>query len=125
VVKVNGISNMVGNIEDAPTDPDNFPDAVTNIVSGIAELTPEDLHFTLFPNPSSGSTVCTFQLTAGAYVNMSLMDYTGREVLRLAEGGMDAGIHEFEVNADYLSKGIYFISLQVNEARLISKLVRY
>ena len=92
-------------------------------VVGVNELT-KSIRFNLFPNPSTGETNVTFNLNDAATVKVSVLDIMGREVLPTIENNYNPGEQTITVNKDKtLSKGVYFINLSHNGAKMSRKLI--
>jgi len=90
---------------------------------GINELT-KSFGLSLYPNPSSSETTLRFNLQTTSAVKISLLDVLGKEVKIIANQTLAAGEQNFSVNSDEaLSKGIYFVNLNVNGAIMSQKLV--
>ncbi len=64
-----------------------------------------------YPNPFNPSTTIEFELTRTSHVILTVYDLLGREVSVLANGGMEAGIHEVKLDATELSSGVYLYRL--------------
>ena len=80
------------------------------------------------PNPSHGQAVIQFALPRGSRVSLRLYDVAGREVRRLVDGFIDAGVHRVawdarESTGSPAAAGIYFYDLRVNGQRLVRKAV--
>jgi len=71
-----------------------------------------------FPNPFNPSTTITFSLPQSASVRLAVYDISGRKVSTLLNRTMSAGQHSVTFNADEVSSGIYFYTLQAGEQRL-------
>lgn len=78
------------------------------------------------PNPFINSTTISISLIKPGKATLAIMDITGKVIHTIHEGNMPSGSHEFEWNIEEsgdLSRGIYFYSLQLNDERVIKKLV--
>lgn len=90
---------------------------------GVNELT-KSIRFNLYPNPTSGDAHVNFTLSDPATVKISVVDVMGREVLPAVENTYTAGEQTVVVNPhNNLAKGIYFVNLSLNGAKMSSKLV--
>lgn len=81
---------------------------------------------TIFPNPSNGAFTLNYSLAEASDVRVSIVDVTGREIIQLSSEKQTAGSHQQSVLADAaraLSRGIYFLKLQVNGETNVKKLV--
>jgi hypothetical protein len=66
------------------------------------------------PNPFNGTTQIWFKIAAEADVNITVYDYTGKEISDINSGMMDKGSHSVEFRSENLPSGIYFYTLEVN-----------
>ncbi len=64
-----------------------------------------------FPNPFNPSTEIRYKLASESVVSIKIFDITGREITELINQHQNAGIHNITFNAQGLSSGIYFYSL--------------
>ena len=53
-----------------------------------------------------------YALQKANIVVFSVFDLTGRQVMELASGQQEAGVHSVTVDGDVLASGIYFVKLQ-------------
>lgn len=67
-----------------------------------------------FPNPFSITSTIPFTITEAGVVSLSIFDIQGRLVQTLVNEYYLAGDYTSEVNADNLSEGVYYYSLQTN-----------
>lgn len=75
-----------------------------------------------YPNPFSKQTTIPFTLPKAEHVTLSLIDMNGRVVKVLANGWREAGRHIVNVDANALSKGIYYYQIQAGEFKEVKKL---
>jgi len=68
-----------------------------------------------YPNPVVKRTTIEFTLEKDEYVNLEVMDITGKKILTLANGMRQAGKHEAVLDGSKLGNGIYFYSLSAGE----------
>ncbi|MGB3019003.1 MAG: T9SS type A sorting domain-containing protein, partial [Ignavibacteria bacterium] len=71
-----------------------------------------------YPNPFNPRTIINYELRIRNFVMLKVYDITGREVATLVNDIMPAGKHAVEFNANGLSSGIYFYSLNVDGKQL-------
>ncbi len=64
-----------------------------------------------YPNPFNPSTTISYQLPEESYITLKVYDMLGREVKVLESGIKSAGTYNQTFNADNLSSGIYFYSI--------------
>jgi hypothetical protein len=90
---------------------------------GVNELT-KSIHFNLYPNPSNGEANISFTLSDPATIKVSVLDVMGREVLPAVENAYNPGAQTLTLNKNNtLSKGIYFVNLSLNGAKMSRKLI--
>ncbi|WP_317897380.1 M43 family zinc metalloprotease [Aurantibacillus circumpalustris] len=90
---------------------------------GVNQLT-KSIRFNLFPNPSNGEANVSFTLSDPATVKVSVLDITGREVLPVVENNYNPGEQTITINKNNtLSKGVYFVNLTHNGAKMSHKLI--
>ncbi|MBA2612434.1 MAG: T9SS type A sorting domain-containing protein [Bacteroidetes bacterium] len=101
-----------------------FLDAV-NFTSpnGLNELT-KIYKLNIFPNPSNGEVTIKFNLNDAATVGVNVVDVLGRDVLPATSANYGGGDQSIAINKNStLSKGIYFVNLNINGTKLSKKLV--
>ncbi len=64
-----------------------------------------------YPNPFNPVTKISFNLPVESKTLLIIYDLTGREVKRLVDESLSAGIHEVNFNGEFLSSGVYFYKL--------------
>ncbi len=75
------------------------------------------------PNPATGHARVLFHLPSDSQVIISLSTVTGVEVLRSGPASYLAGDHDVILDVSALNRGIYFLSMVVNETRITNKLI--
>ena len=71
-----------------------------------------------YPNPFNPRTIINNELRIKNFVVLKVYDIAGREVATLVNDIMPAGKHEVEFNAEDLSSGVYFYSLNVDGKKM-------
>lgn len=90
---------------------------------GVNELT-KSYNFNVYPNPTNGETTVRFNLNDAANVKLRVTDILGNEVMPVLNSNSAAGEQTVSINKNSsLSPGIYFLSLEINGAKMTSKLV--
>ena len=79
--------------------------------------------FTVFPNPIEGVGTIRFAVEQAGPVELVLRDNLGREVRRLINKTLDAGLVDVEVNTRDLAPGIYHVTFKTTDRLQILKLV--
>jgi hypothetical protein len=64
-----------------------------------------------YPNPFNPSTVVKFSLPAESKVTLKIFDLMGQETAEIINGNYTAGTHAVNINAAYLSSGMYFYTI--------------
>ncbi len=76
-----------------------------------------------YPNPFSSSTVISYRLTVNSMIEMDVYDLVGRKVTTLVKEKQQAGLHDFEWNAEGIKPGIYFCELRAVQSRKVMKMI--
>lgn len=80
-------------------------------------------HLSLFPNPTQGETFIKYSLKENSHVFISICDALGKDVLYVMNEKQNVGEHQFTINSDQLSNGIYFVKMIVNGEKQMQKLI--
>ncbi|MDP4116297.1 MAG: T9SS type A sorting domain-containing protein [Bacteroidota bacterium] len=84
----------------------------SNIISLDIKIAPKDFALLQnYPNPFNPSTKIRFALPLESNVKVEVYNSLGQIVKELVNGKQDAGFHEVNFNASYLTSGIYFYSI--------------
>ena len=70
-----------------------------------------------YPNPFNPSTAIQFDLPEAAPVRLVVYNVLGREVARLVEGSLPAGLHRVTFDATGLPSGRYYCRLETGSFR--------
>lgn len=93
-----------------------YTNELSILLTNIPTYTPEKLGLNLFPNPAANTNYFNleYQLTQTELMTISAYDASGRLVKVLFEGAENAGVqqHQFDLTANELTAGVYYISLQ-------------
>lgn len=99
----------------------------TNIFVGIQPVSHEiPERFSLaqnYPNPFNPSTKINFNTAENTFVILAIYDAAGKEVKRLVDQKLNAGVYSVEFNAGEFSSGIYFYSLITEDFVQTKKMV--
>jgi hypothetical protein len=75
----------------------------------ILEEIPEDFSLSQnYPNPFNPVTTLKFAIPESDFVTVKVIDITGREIVELVNGTMNAGYHTVQFDGADLASGIYF-----------------
>ena len=86
-----------------------------DIITGISLRT--------LPNPANGHARILFHLPSDSQVIISLGNLMGVEVLQYEKRSYPAGNHEIMMDISSLTRGIYFLTMLVNDKRIAGKLI--
>jgi hypothetical protein len=78
---------------------------------------------TAYPNPFNPETNLQFDLSAPATVRLTVADATGKTVVTLADGHLQAGVYRVTFDAAGLPAGVYFARLSTGQATQSQKLI--
>lgn len=76
-----------------------------------------------YPNPFNPETKISFTLPEGGKVSLKVTNSAGKQVVILADGIYNAGIHNVTFKADDLSSGVYFYTLYAPGFRETKKML--
>ena len=76
-----------------------------------------------YPNPFNPITKISYGIDRAADVKLSLYDVRGGFVKTLVNKLVSAGSHEYTLDASYLSSGVYFYTMTVNDVSQTRKLI--
>ncbi len=71
-----------------------------------------------YPNPFNPSTKISYSIPADGFVNMTVLDITGKEVSTLMNSFQKTGSYTLNFDAKNLSSGVYFYRINVNGANV-------
>jgi len=74
-------------------------------------LIPRELELHSYPNPFNSNTLVTYSVTQPGTVQLTLFNLLGQEVGSLVNDHKPPGLYTFQLNADHLSSGIYYLRL--------------
>lgn len=95
---------------------------------GLAELAAGELpkEFALgqnYPNPFNPTTQIEFALPEASHVRLMVYDMLGREVRRLVDGDLPAGVHQATFDGYGLASGMYFYSIEAGAFRQVRQML--
>jgi hypothetical protein len=76
-----------------------------------------------YPNPFNPNTTILFYLPEDNFVSIEVSNILGEQVSLLYQGYLHEGDHKFLFNGNGLSSGIYFVSLQTSDVKLVKKIL--
>lgn len=78
---------------------------------------------TNYPNPFRDFTLLSFVLPVDGNVRIQLFDITGKKIRDIANTHYFSGKHEIMLSREGLSRGIYFVTLEINSMKLTRKVI--
>lgn len=85
-------------------------------------IAPEQINFTITPNPASEAAVLNFELEEAGKVNMQLFNPIGQKVADFGTADYPVGNFSKEISLSGISKGTYVVKLQT-QTTVTSKLI--
>ena len=82
-----------------------------------------DIDVRVLHNPATDYTRILFHLPSSSQVIISMHSILGAGILNPIKGNYSAGQHEVIMESSSLNSGIYFLSIIVNETRIVKKLI--
>ncbi len=76
-----------------------------------------------YPNPFNAQTTIRFNLPATGYTRLTIYDLTGREVDRLQDGILPAGVYTRTWDGAARASGIYFYAVELERERFVGRMV--
>lgn len=90
---------------------------------GFNELA-KQIKYMVYPNPSNGSTTVKFNISDESKIGVEVIDVLGKVMIPSKTTTYSPGEHVISLNQNNsLSKGIYFVNLTYNGAKLSTKLI--
>ncbi|MCC6413719.1 MAG: T9SS type A sorting domain-containing protein, partial [Saprospiraceae bacterium] len=113
-------TNIVGDDEDDKVIP-GLP--VSPNVEPARGNNGEALSMALYPNPTTGAIVLTFELKEVQPYHVAVYDQTGRTVLT-EDGLAPAGSNELPLDLSLLHSGLYVVELRTETERVVKRVVK-
>jgi hypothetical protein len=95
----------------------------TGIVNISNEVPSEYKLYNNYPNPFNSQTKIKFQIPKEGLVRIRVYDISGKEVGEVVNNNLKAGVYEVNWNAGYLTSGVYFYLLEINDYKKVNKAV--
>lgn len=83
--------------------------------AGIINNNTISLGLSVFPNPVTSNTKINYSLTASTNISIDLLNILGEKVNTFSVGTQTPGKHEYQLNMESLSEGVYFVKLNVGD----------
>lgn len=87
-----------------------------NLTTSVKNPSNNPFLASLYPNPVTTNTTFEFEMNEAQTVRVSVVDITGKEVLSVYTGALNAGRHQLAVDASGLPAGSYFVAIAGNTA---------
>lgn len=93
-------------------------------VVGMDDLNKTKINYSVFPNPTNKSyTTLSFNLGESSFVKVELTNNLGQNVAGIFNGNMQQGATSLKIKTSNLSKGLYFININVDNRISTKKLI--
>jgi hypothetical protein len=90
---------------------------------GINETAANNIHFTIYPNPSKGNATIEYKINSDAKVELGIYNILGVQISEMVSKKQTEGIYRYNLNDTHLSSGVYFIVLTANDQTNIKKII--
>ncbi len=87
-------------------------------------IKPDLINFNIEPSIFNRTTTVHLHLPIHSRVCLTVHDISGRTVTQLFNGTLDAGNHQFAVNSEKLTLGVYFVRLESHTGRQTQRILR-
>jgi hypothetical protein len=92
-----------------------------NSTTGIQTVTPQSLSLDIYPNPATDFIQLSWSNEMSATTNITIADITGRNIMQLDLGTTSSGLHKQIFPVNNWSEGIYFLTLNSGDKKLVTK----
>lgn len=86
-----------------------------------AEFVPEN-KISVFPNPFNPTTVFSISVAEPSTVKLHIFNLIGQQIAEVVNADLNAGVHDYRLNAGSWSSGTYFYRLQIGEKTKTGKI---
>ena len=110
---------------DATASSNNFfiDDINLSTVTSLVEENYSLLNLNVFPNPSSEHISVAFDLLEDKTIEITLHDVLGKTVKTVSKQSFGNGNHNVTIPVNDISKGIYFVKVNVNNVITTQKII--
>jgi len=112
------------NYTDYPAESGSF--SITRITSDVTSENNQVKEFLVhlaYPNPFNSSTIISFNLPDQDYVALNIFNVSGQKIKTLVNKEMPAGLHQIRWDADDVSAGAYFYSVETRRSVQTRKVI--
>lgn len=99
------------------------PDGSVSSVASISNIPGNFQLLQNYPNPFNPKTTISYSLNFADKVTLKIYDLLGNEISTLVNGIQNAGIHYIDFDAESISSGIYFYSLEAAGYKEVKKMI--
>jgi hypothetical protein len=100
------------------------PDSVNcNIINSIEKPYDYKNKFLVYPNPIIYNSIICYQLAVNAQVQISISDFSGKDIVLILNEKQNIGEHQIQINASEFKSGIYLVKLNINGEYWTEKIV--
>ena len=106
---------LVATTTDSASNSSEFSPPLSLVIATVSEpsaLPSEPILDRVYPNPLSDTATLRYALGERAALRVAVYDVLGREVARLADGFVPAGVHTVSIDARTWPSGVYVIRLE-------------
>ena len=90
----------------------------TNLLTNLSSVS-------VYPNPSNGNSILTYNLTAQSEVNIELYDLAGRKIYQVAAESQTTGNYQYNLKEGLKDAGIYLVRMVVDGNVSTQKVIVY
>ena len=90
--------------------------------NGVKEI--QNSVFSIVPNPTNDDCTIKFSLNNSSTVKLTVNDILGREMMSENGNKFKTGTNAFILNTSRLSKGVYFVTIDINGLKQTKKLIK-
>jgi len=80
--------------------------------------------FSTYPNPFSNQSTVAFSLLESEYVNITIVDISGKEHINVLSGNLEKGKHKIVWDTSHLQTGIYIIVVMSGKEISTEKVIK-
>jgi L-ascorbate metabolism protein UlaG (beta-lactamase superfamily) len=123
---INTIKQQVNNLYPNAIIFSNPLEKVTLTVTSVENNNTLPIEFELYqnyPNPFNPETTISYSIPSAGTVRLRIFDVIGSEILNLIDKNQTAGLHTYTFNANDLSSGVYFYTLEFDEKKQRAKML--
>ena len=78
----------------------------------------------IFPNPTSGITNLTFNVSESDNIILSLFNINGQLIKSIDQGQKTKGTYSYQIDLSTFPSGVYVLTLQTNKKKYSQKIIK-